>query len=58
MYRELVDAGFPPGYAADDDAALRFEGTELREAISLREGAGAYRVELGIETPLEARFVS
>ena len=58
VYRELVDAGFPPGYAADDDAALRFEGTELREAISLREGAGAYRVELGIETPLEARFVS
>ena len=38
VYRELVDAGFPPGYAADDDAALYFVGTELREAVSLREG--------------------
>ncbi len=36
VYRELVDAGFPPGYAADDDAALHFVGTELREAICLR----------------------
>ncbi len=58
VYRGLVDSGFPAGYAADDDAALYFAGTELREAISLREGAGAYRVEPGRETLLETRFVS
>ena len=58
VYRGLVDDGFPPGYAADDDAALHFVGTELREALCVREGAQAYRVEPGLETPLEARFVS
>jgi len=58
VYRELVDAGFPPGYAADDGAALHFVGTELHEVICLREEARAYRVEPGIETPLEARLFS
>ena len=55
VYRGLVDEGFPPGYAADNNAALHFEGVELREAISLQEGARAYRVEPRSETPLEAR---
>ena len=54
-YRELVDGGFPPGYAADDGAALHFVGAELREVLAVREGATAYRVEPGSETPLEAR---
>jgi len=58
VYRELVDAGFPPGYAADDGAALHFVGTELHEVICLREEARSYRVEPGIETPLEARLFS
>jgi len=58
VYRELVDCGFPPGYAADDEAALYFVGTELREAVRLREGARAYRVEPETETPLEMRLVS
>jgi peptidase E len=57
-YRKLVDEGFPAGYAADDDAALHFVGTDLREVISLREGAQAYRVEPGTETPLDMRFVT
>ena len=55
VYRRLVAEGFPPGYAADDNAALHFEGVELREAISLQEGARAYRVGPGSETALEAR---
>ena len=54
-YRELVDGGFPPGYAADDGVALHFVGDELREVVTDREGATAYRVEPGSETPLEAR---
>ena len=42
--------GFPAGYAADDDAALYFEGTDFVEAVSAREGAVAYRVSAaGVE---------
>ncbi|MGH3137985.1 MAG: Type 1 glutamine amidotransferase-like domain-containing protein [Gaiellaceae bacterium] len=57
VYRRLVDEGFPPGYAADDGAALHFVGTELREAVSSIAGARAYRVEPGTETPLETRLL-
>jgi hypothetical protein len=56
-YQELVDDGFPAGYAVDDDAALHFVGTELAEAWTIREGATAYRVEPGRETPLPARLL-
>ena len=58
VYRELVDGGFPAGYAADDGAALHFVGTELAEVRTTKEGATAYRVEPGSETPLPARLVS
>jgi dipeptidase E len=54
-YRELVDGGFPAGYAADDGVGLHFVGTELREVVTVRDGATGYRVEPGSETPLEAR---
>ena len=37
--------GFPAGYAADDQAALRFDGTELAECVAAREGASGWRVE-------------
>ncbi len=57
VYRSLVDDGFPAGYAADDGAALHFLGTELREAISAREGAIGYRVERGAETPIATRLL-
>jgi hypothetical protein len=56
-YRELVDGGFPAGIAADDGVALRYEGRELAEVVTAREGARAYRVEAGGETPLEARLL-
>lgn len=54
-YRRLVDEGFPAGIAADDGVGVHYEGTELAEIVSVREGATAYRVEPGSETPLEAR---
>jgi dipeptidase E len=57
VYRELVDGGFPPGLAADDGAALHFVGTELREVVAVSDGARAYRVEPGVETPLEPRVL-
>jgi dipeptidase E len=54
-YRALVDEGFPSGYAADDEAAFHFVGTELREVVSARPGAVGYRVEAGDEWPIAAR---
>jgi dipeptidase E len=55
VYTKLVAAGFPPGLAADDCVALRFDGTELAEVVTARPGAGAYRVSKKGEEPLEAR---
>ena len=56
VYRELVDRGFPPGYAADDGAALYFEGTALDEVVAAVPGVRAYRIRPGSEEPLEARL--
>jgi dipeptidase E len=57
LYRRLVAEGFPPGYAVDDDAALHFAGGEVVEAVAAREGAGAYRVGPGSETPVPTRLL-
>jgi peptidase E len=46
LYHELIANGFPAGYAADNQAALHFEGGELVEAISSSPAAKAYYVEL------------
>ena len=58
VYRELVDAGFMPGYAADDSAAFHFEGPTLRQVVTSQPEARGYRVEHGAETPLPARLLS
>lgn len=58
VYRQLVDEGFPAGYAADDGVALHFEGTELREAVASWPDARAYRIEPGSETPIEPRLLA
>jgi dipeptidase E len=40
VYREAVASGeLPDGYAADDGAALLFEGTRLTECVASRQGA-------------------
>jgi hypothetical protein len=57
VYTQLVAEGFPPGVAADDDVALDYVGTELREVVTSRAGATAYRVTPGGEEPLEARLI-
>ena len=58
LYRRLVaEDGFPPGHAADDAAALVFEGTELREVVTTAEGSTAYRVTAEGEQRLEARLL-
>ena len=55
VYTKLVAEGFPPGLAADDCVALRFDGTELAEVVTARPGAGAYRVSAEGEEPIKAR---
>jgi dipeptidase E len=46
VYQQLVMSGtLPNGYAADDGAALVFDGPDLREVVCWRPGATAYRVE-------------
>ena len=54
-YRELVDGGFPEGVAADDGVGLHYVGTELREVVTCRPGATAYRVTRDGEERLDAR---
>jgi dipeptidase E len=55
VYTKLVADGFPPGLAADDSVALRFDGTELAETVTARPGARAYRVSRDGEEPIEPR---
>jgi dipeptidase E len=57
-YAELLRDGFPPGLAIDDDAAVRFDGTEVAEVVTAREGATAYRVSADGEERLEARLLA
>jgi dipeptidase E len=57
VYRQLVEDGFPAGVAADDDVALRYVGTELREVVTSRDGAKAYRVSVEGEEPVPARLL-
>jgi peptidase E len=58
VYTKLVAEGFPTGVAADDGVGLHYTGTELAEVVSVREGAGAYRVGPDGEMPLEARLLA
>ena len=53
--RLVLGGRLAPGYAADDDAAVHFEGTELREVVSQRDGARGYRVTAEGEVPLDVR---
>jgi peptidase E len=58
VYTRLVrDEGFPPGLAADDCVALRFEGTELAEVVTARAGSRAFRVGADGEEPIDPRFL-
>ncbi len=52
----VADGTLPPGIACDDFAAVHFAGTELREAVASKEGAGAYRVTIGEDGAVEERW--
>jgi peptidase E len=57
VYRQLVENGFPAGIGADDDVALHYVGTDLREVVTSRDGAGAYRVSAEGEHALDTRLL-
>ncbi|MGZ4436665.1 MAG: Type 1 glutamine amidotransferase-like domain-containing protein [Nocardioides sp.] len=45
-YRSMVAEGvLPGGYATEDGVGLHYVGTELREAVTIRESARAWKVE-------------
>jgi peptidase E len=57
VYRRLVSDGFPAGYAAEDDVALHFAGTELHAVVSPREDGRAFRVEPDGEAALGVTLI-
>jgi hypothetical protein len=60
-FHRFVAEGMPPGYAAENGAALHFVEHELRAVVSSKPAARAYRVEaIGrevIETGLDAIYL-
>jgi dipeptidase E len=53
-----IAGGFPAGYAADNQAAIHFEGGRLVEAISSTPEAHAYRVELECGSVVERELAT
>ena len=53
--RWVSEGKLPPGWAADDGVALVFDGTELAEAVSERDGGRAFRVEADGEREIGVR---
>ncbi len=55
----IADGTLPAGYATDDGVGVLYRGTEMVEALSEVDGAGAYFVERGgdgaVETQLDVR---
>jgi peptidase E len=58
VYMQLVADGLPGGIAADDDVGVHYVGTDLREVVTSREGATAYRVTPDGEALLRARLLA
>lgn len=61
LFQSMVaDGTLPTGYATDDGVGVLYRGTEMVEALTERDGAGAYLVEPGpdgtaVETELATR---
>jgi dipeptidase E len=60
-YHRRVGLGMQPGFAADDGAALHFQGRDLLRAVGSRPSARAYALRLSEgevrETPLEVTYL-
>jgi dipeptidase E len=58
VFREMIATGqMREGYAAEDGAALHFEGRELLRVVSSRPKARAYRVSSDGEHPLAVSYL-
>jgi dipeptidase E len=58
VFRAMVaDGRMRAGYAAEDGAALHFEGRELLRVVSSRPEARAYRVSTDGEHPLSVQYL-
>jgi peptidase E len=57
VYAKLLAEGLPGGIAADDGVGLHYVGTELKEAVTSRAGASAYRVDSDGEQRLDTRLL-
>jgi hypothetical protein len=53
----VEEGALPPGYAADDAAALVFEGAGLAEVVTTVSGSTAYCVTDDDEEALAARLL-
>ena len=57
-YQQLISEGLPEGLAVDDDVVVRFVETKLREVVTCRSDAAAYRVRTTGEERLEPRLLA
>jgi peptidase E len=56
LFQSLIaDGSLPAGYATDDGAGLVYRGTDFVEAVSERDGAAAYFVEVDDGAAVERR---
>ena len=56
LFQSLIaDGSLPAGYATDDGAGLVYRGTDFVEAVSERDGAAAYFVEVDDGAAVEHR---
>lgn len=54
--RFVAEGTLPPGYAADDDVALHFVGRELRDVVSSRSRAYAWRLDREGEAAVQRKL--
>lgn len=54
--RLVADGTLPAGYATDDGVGLLYRGTAFVEAVSEKDGAGAYHVEASSGSAVETRI--
>jgi dipeptidase E len=57
-YHGFLREGMPPGYAAEDGAALHFCGAELSRVVASRPAAQGYRLDVSAGRVVEARVAA
>lgn len=57
-FHRMIATGAPAGYAVEDGVALRFVGRRLREVVSSRPNASAYRVSTRRGEVMEKRLAA